>query len=920
MANMTPQEQLMLELINRARMDPAGEAARYGISLNEGLADGTISSAPKQVLAGSDSLAAAADAHSQWMLAHNNFTHYEDGTGTGIGPDDRMRAAGYGPINWWGENISASGRTEAIDDALATQLIEEQHQSLFVDTGTDSRGHRLNMLSDNFQEIGIGQQFGSFTYDEGTFNTSMITQDFGKSGSNIFITGVVYNDTVIDDDFYSVGEQVAGVNVSSAGTADQTGMGGGYELIYGAGGDKSIDFNLATGTITVGLTLGTTSVKVDVVNGSEVWANASIASVSSNVSELHALGIENIELDGAGGDQHIYGNRGNNVLDGGAGNDVLNGGNGTDTASFDEAFANFRITQNDDGSYKVEDLVGSLGTDTLSGMENVQFSDRLVALGNAPKLTGEIADQQASSGAAFSFTVPQGLFVDPDGDALTYTAETADGKALPGWLTFNASTMTFSGTPASGDTGTLSVRLVASDGTLSAVDMFDVTVQAGNAAPDAVDDSATMQEHAVALVDVTGNDSDPDGDAISLSRLVSHSDNATVSVVNGKIEVQYTGADIAAGSSDQVNVVYEITDSHGKTDTATLTVTVNGQDDHKNSAPVANDDMLNLAAGVITALVDVKANDSDPDGDAFDLSKIVSASNNASATIENGEVRVNYTGATLGSGETAQVDVVYEITDKNGATDTATLTVIVSGHDEVPNSAPVANDDVTNLDAGVLTTLVDVKSNDSDPDGDAFDISKIVSVSPNAEAKIENGEIRVDYTGAGLGAGETARVDVVYEITDANGATDTATLAVNLTGADGRGEDIIGTAKSEKLSGTDLGEYIFGDKGKDDIFGNAGDDILDGGRGSDDFFGGSGADTFIFNSKSGHDNIYDFSHEEGDKIDLSGVKEISGYRDLIKHHISFDQFEGVLISVNHGNDLWVEDMDGRHMHKADFLF
>ena len=47
MAANTPQEQLMLELINRARMDPAGEAARQGISLNQGLAAGTISTAPE---------------------------------------------------------------------------------------------------------------------------------------------------------------------------------------------------------------------------------------------------------------------------------------------------------------------------------------------------------------------------------------------------------------------------------------------------------------------------------------------------------------------------------------------------------------------------------------------------------------------------------------------------------------------------------------------------------------------------------------------------------------------------------------------------------------------------------------------------------------------------------------------------------
>ena len=46
----------MLELINRARMYPAAEAARLGIALNQGLAPGTISTAPKQVLAMNDLL------------------------------------------------------------------------------------------------------------------------------------------------------------------------------------------------------------------------------------------------------------------------------------------------------------------------------------------------------------------------------------------------------------------------------------------------------------------------------------------------------------------------------------------------------------------------------------------------------------------------------------------------------------------------------------------------------------------------------------------------------------------------------------------------------------------------------------------------------------------------------------------------
>lgn len=68
-------EQLMIELINRARMDPEAEAARQGIALNDGLAAGSIGAAPLQVLAPSGLLLAAADAHSAWLLRSGQFSH-----------------------------------------------------------------------------------------------------------------------------------------------------------------------------------------------------------------------------------------------------------------------------------------------------------------------------------------------------------------------------------------------------------------------------------------------------------------------------------------------------------------------------------------------------------------------------------------------------------------------------------------------------------------------------------------------------------------------------------------------------------------------------------------------------------------------------------------------------------------------------
>jgi len=85
-------EQYLLELINRARLDPQAEAARYGVSLNTGLAAGTISGTPVQVLAHNTELERAAVDHSEWMLATNTFSH--EGVG-GSDPGDRIEAAGY---------------------------------------------------------------------------------------------------------------------------------------------------------------------------------------------------------------------------------------------------------------------------------------------------------------------------------------------------------------------------------------------------------------------------------------------------------------------------------------------------------------------------------------------------------------------------------------------------------------------------------------------------------------------------------------------------------------------------------------------------------------------------------------------------------------------------------------------------------
>ena len=73
-----------------------------------------------------------------------------------------------------------------------------------------------------------------------------------------------------------------------------------------------------------------------------------------------------------------------------------------------------------------------------------------------------VADQTATKDTAFSYTVP--AFTDPEGGTITYTATLSDDSALPGWLSFNASTRELSGTPLEADTpASLTIKVSATD-------------------------------------------------------------------------------------------------------------------------------------------------------------------------------------------------------------------------------------------------------------------------------------------------------------------------------------------------------------------------------------------------------------------------------------------------------------------------
>jgi hypothetical protein len=94
----------------------------------------------------------------------------------------------------------------------------------------------------------------------------------------------------------------------------------------------------------------------------------------------------------------------------------------------------------------------------------------------APVLATQTAAQTWAAGSAVDLVLPANTFTDPQSEALTYRATLSSGQALPSWLSFNASTRTFTGTaPTSAQS--LSIKVTATDTSgLSTSETFAATV------------------------------------------------------------------------------------------------------------------------------------------------------------------------------------------------------------------------------------------------------------------------------------------------------------------------------------------------------------------------------------------------------------------------------------------------------------
>lgn len=317
------------------------------------------------------------------------------------------------------------------------------------------------------------------------------------------------------------------------------------------------------------------------------------------------------------------------------------------------------------------------------------FDIDVVQFDRGPRVMSPIADQDAAAGDAYDFVVPAGTFYDNDQADLVYSASLADGSALPDWLSFDAATRTFSGTPTSA--GTFEIKVTATDpGGRTGSDVFQITVAADdNAAPvvtDPIEDQTAIHTWTFNLTLPADTFTDPDGDTLTLSARMADgsalpgwlSFDAATRTFSGVVD----GADI------------------GKT----LAIEVTASDGHGGMvSDIFDIDVVQFNRG--PRLVSPIADQDAAAGDAYDFTVPVSTFYDEdqthlvySATLADGSALpdwLSFDPATLTFSGTPTSAGTFEIrvtaTDTGGLTGSDVFSVTVAAHE---NEAPVVNDPI----------------------------------------------------------------------------------------------------------------------------------------------------------------------------------------------------------------------------------
>lgn len=617
-----------------------------------------------------------------------------------------------------------------------------------------------------------------------------------------------------------------------------------------------------------------------------------------------------VSLNGRGGNDTLTTGDFDDTLTGGAGDDILSGGGGTDTAVLTGRLEDYLLDLSEAqvGTIGISDQRGVDGSDTLLGIEILSFTDGTLELTGeniAPFARPDSLSATEDTALTMSLADLTGNDLSLDGDALMISSV---GAASNGIVSLDGNGgVVF--TPDADYNGAAGFTYTVSDGNGGqSTGMVELSVGAVNDAPIAGADSAAgLEDNAltIALADLLSNDSDVEGDALTVT--------AVGNAVNGSVVQDGSGNPIFTPDADYVGVAsfdYTVSDGQGGRATQSVSLSFSNTNDTPTAIGFSGGTVAEDAASG-TSVANASAVDPDT-GDTHNYT----LTNNAGGlfVIDDATGMITLAGAVdheaAGShtltvlaqdvaGETVTSDLTVTVSDVNEAPVSSGLDATTVGENaavgDVVGTASVIDPDAGDSlsysltdDAGGLFTIdtangvvtvagaldfetaqnhvITIAARDSGGLTDTW--TETVSVTDGNDAPVPDAVNLVLRDGAGTSVqitatdpnGDSVTFDPVTSalgtasitsggvLTYTSGGSGQETLSVSATddqGMTGTGNVVVSVADrgdAAALTGSELGDILATDDAGDTLLGLGGDDDLRGGAGYDTLTGGTGDD------------------------------------------------------------------------------